>query len=536
MQKILGIDVGTHSIKACLMGRSFSEFEVLRFEQRVIHSNSRLTYEEQAAGVIKSIVESGDFSADTIVTSLPSHHLSFRFLELPFTNLKKVSQTYQFELESFVPLSLDELLVDYHVLSAEENQSHLLCASVSKERMKKFLDIFRLAGVEPKYVGADVMDLSVLSQVAMIPNNSTYAIMDIGHEKTNICVMEGSKIKYVRSITMGGLHVTKAIQKAYKLSLEKAESLKMERGKVSLTEDSLDQIALLCQKAANDLVVAIKHTLLGYRQIYPQSEWFSLFITGGGSKLSGLADYLSSALQMHVGVLDSTEFLKHKLDSPEMVRDYMGVSVGQTLRVVMPNQSIRVNFRQDEFAYKQEFEELGSDIRKMSLMGVFLFLLGCVYFVVSYYTLNSQVKNQEEQMMASVLKAMPDLKDEVKGSKRNVQSLVRILDGKTSDIRSQLETLGTGFSEISPLAVLLEISKKMPPKNELVVDIDEFSYTAPGKPVLLKGSTDSFESLDKIKKALETSILFKSVTIQQQDRRDVVKFTLSIEFKEGEES
>ena len=149
-------------------------------------------------------------------------------------------------------MPLEDLLIDYHILSIEENRSTVLCAYASRTRFIKYLDMLQIAGVDPKYVGVDNIDLSHISQIAMVPQAGIYAIIDVGHEKTNICIMDGMQLVYVRSITVGGVHFTRAIQKAFKVNYDKAESLKLDRGRVSTKEEDLDQISRAIQTVAEE--------------------------------------------------------------------------------------------------------------------------------------------------------------------------------------------------------------------------------------------------------------------------------------------
>src|SRR3990167_860694 len=128
-QQILGIDIGSYSVKIALLSRSFRHFELERYYEQVIPQGGRLSREEATASVLKTLVEKNELTADVIAVSLPAHQVSCRVIELPFTNAKKIEQTIEFELEGHVPLPLEDMLVDYHILSFEENRSTLLAAS-----------------------------------------------------------------------------------------------------------------------------------------------------------------------------------------------------------------------------------------------------------------------------------------------------------------------------------------------------------------------------------------------------------------------
>ena len=87
-QAILGIDIGSYSIKIIQLERSLRDFELVHFyEQQITHS-PRLKPEEAQAAALRTILEKNDLPMDLVAVSLPAHHLSCRVLELPFTSPK----------------------------------------------------------------------------------------------------------------------------------------------------------------------------------------------------------------------------------------------------------------------------------------------------------------------------------------------------------------------------------------------------------------------------------------------------------------
>ena len=61
------------------------------------------------------------------------------------------------------------------------------------------------------------------------------------------------------------------------MSFDKAESLKIDRGRVSVKEEELDQISRAIQTVAEELIVQIRQTYVGFKQLYPNKPWMSLF-------------------------------------------------------------------------------------------------------------------------------------------------------------------------------------------------------------------------------------------------------------------
>lgn len=538
-QKILGIDIGSHSLKMCELTRSFREFELINFYEQVISTSNRLTHEEAVAAGLRSMVEKNKIEADVVSVTLPGNLVSCRVLQLPFTNIKKIDQTIEFELESYLPVSLDELLIDYSILSIDEHRSTILVAYTPKSRFIKYLDMLQLAGIDPKFIGVDVIDMASISQIAMVAQDTNYAIIDVGYSKTNVTVMEGRKLKYARTITLGGIHFTKAIQKAFKLNQDKAEALKLDRGRVSLDGKDLDQISRLCQKVAEELIVALRQTYLGFRQIYKNEQWHGLYLLGGGARLQGLPDLIAQAMRLNVSSLDCIDFIPNKLSQPEMVKDVVAPCLSQTLKVIFSNKAIKINFRRGEFSYKKDIKAIGSEIKQLGVWFSIVFLLGVAHFAYSYHTLDQRIAKVNEDFVNATVKALPEFKKTgKKGSEQSAKKLLSSINSKIAEIKPQLDAFQAGSSGASPLQVLKEISTVIPKKEDIVIDIDDFSYS--GDVVTLQGRTNSFEAVDILKGSLEKSTLLKNITTRNVAKaiRDEIKFTMSLDLgnEEGGDS
>ncbi|MBI4412492.1 MAG: pilus assembly protein PilM [Deltaproteobacteria bacterium] len=525
-QTIVGIDIGSYSVKVCQLERSLRDFELVAFHEQVLSVSPRLTHEESAAATLRAIFEKNEISADVVAVSLPAHHMACRVFDLPFTSAKKIEQTIDFELEQFVPVPLEELLIDYHILSIGENHSTVLSAYLPRTRFVKYLDMLQLAGIDPKYAGVDAIDLSHITQIAMVPQGGVYGIIDIGHEKTNVCVMDGLKLKYVRSLTIGGMHFTRAVQKAFKLNFEKAESLKIDRGRVSVREEGLDQISRILQEEAAELLVLIRQTYLGYRQIYPDRPWMAIYLCGGGSKLPGLADLISSSMRLNVSTLDCLEFIDHRLDHPDACRESIPMALALTLKVIFSNKAVKINFCRGEFAYKKDIRALGTEIKQAGVWFAAVLALGVAHYFFSYYFIKSRIDKADEQIVKMAVSALPELKDQ---KTKTAGKLLTIVNGKIAEVKTQLEALKPAGGVVTSLTLLLEVSKKIPSKEEIKLDVDDFSFT--GDYVRIDGRTTSFEAVDKLKNSLSTSPYFKNVETRNVAKgiRDEIKFSLSME-------
>ena len=168
---------------------------------------------------------------------------------------------------------------------------------------------------------------------------------------------------------------------------------------------------------------------------------------------------------------------------------------------------------------------LGSEIKQAAVWFSLVFLLGFSHFIFSYFSLQWRIEKADAALVSGVVKAFPELKAQSdEGSKK----LMTTIGSKMTEIQTELDALNPA-GQTSALGLLLEISQKIPAKEDVTIDVDDFSFT--GDHITLEGRTGSFEAVDKIKNALANSPLFKNVTTQNVSKgvRDEIKFSLSID-------
>ncbi len=108
----------------------------------------------------------------------------------------------------------------------------------------------------------------------------------------------------VRTLAAGGQHVTDAVAAEGRLSVPEAEAIKRQIGVGFAVSDELQGAAEVVAHVTQSLVEAIRNTLVYYASQHPGGGVELVVLTGGGSYLNGLGQYLSSASRLPVTMGD----------------------------------------------------------------------------------------------------------------------------------------------------------------------------------------------------------------------------------------
>jgi general secretion pathway protein L len=113
--KILGIDISEESVSAVQVKSGLNRHEITACAQVPI--------ENGVGEALENLFQQMNPKSDTYFLSIPGERVSYRNLQMPFKDPKKIRQTLSFEIEAMVPFPVEELVVDFSVLERGDHRS-----------------------------------------------------------------------------------------------------------------------------------------------------------------------------------------------------------------------------------------------------------------------------------------------------------------------------------------------------------------------------------------------------------------------------
>jgi type IV pilus assembly protein PilM len=140
----------------------------------------------------------------------------------------------------------------------------------------------------------DLSSFAVLRSLASQDNlgmgGDVEALIDVGARVTNIVVHQGGAPRFIRILLMGGQDLTDAVSERMGVAGAQAEAMKQEIGLRSDVPDG----AMIASRVIEAAAVTFVEASTGSTRIS------RLVLTGGGARLTGLAERLQSATRVPV--------------------------------------------------------------------------------------------------------------------------------------------------------------------------------------------------------------------------------------------
>lgn len=274
----------------------------------------------------------GSFTGGRVVASLPEAKSFVRVIHLPHMSDNEIDQTIPFEAESYIPVPVDQVYLDWQLLEEVNRKMEILLIATPKETADKYLNLFEKMKLTPQALEVESQSVQ---RALLKPNESvSFLVADINDHKTNLVMIENGKLKFTSSIPLGGNQFTEALSKHTSLPFEKAEKIKQAAGLNNTPEYPNMKTSML--EVLKNLAAEIKN-VLQFQTEHSATKTDRIVICGGGARLKSIDTNLQSefsdlALAIQLAKPFNRVFVDPKLEfSEELALDYV-TAIGLALR------------------------------------------------------------------------------------------------------------------------------------------------------------------------------------------------------------
>ncbi len=342
---VAGLDVGSSSIKVVELDGKMNNLSLvsLGFENLPDDTivDGQIMELNTVSEVIQRACDNYQIKSNQVVTGVSGHSVIIKNIVLPPMSREELEESIDWHAEEHIPYDLADVNLDYHITAESSDATQVLIAACKRERVDSLKQAIQLSGRQPVAIDVDTFALQNCYEINYQPDASqVVTLLNIGASTMNVNIVQGRNSLFTRDITIGGSQFTDVLQKNLGLSFQQAEALK--RGVVEAA-DGVEEKAIepLMNNVTEMVAMEIQKTFDFYRATTDNESLVvqKILISGGGSKLSGLAEELSTRLELPVEVLDP--FRQIKVDAKKFDPDYlseimpeMAVAVGLAVRGV----------------------------------------------------------------------------------------------------------------------------------------------------------------------------------------------------------
>ena len=453
-RKILAIDVQEDSVAAVFVKSGF--------RSRDVEAYAFVPSPDGLAPALDIIAKEMEISNIECVVSLPSSEISFRNLNVPFKNAKKIRQILPYEMEQSLPLSVENFRFDFTLLDYRDSKdkTYVFAALAKKPYLDACLNDFSNFKLHPVRITCGGYALAhILAQNPEFPLQGL--VVEGGRKSATLVFVIQNKIQLIRSVLI----------------------------------DPAARSASLCTQ--------IQYTRSAFEAMSGlDARPERIMVTGFGFDDQKILTEMTDILEVPVQLIDIVKNTETRLKGA-ILNDWNPLQFDSAMSLAMLefNRSKGINFRDGAFDQKKLLGEHSKSFTKIGIIAGLILTMAGVELFYDSYRLKKRVMHLDQQIAAVFQSTFPDVK--------RIVDPVHQMRLKIADAQKKTRLTDDSGKSILTIDLLNEISRLIPE----TVDVEFTRLVIGPENLLIDGNTDTFNAVDEMKNRLETAKLFRGVTI-----------------------
>jgi type IV pilus assembly protein PilM len=341
---VVGLDIGSSAVKATEVRRTGRAYKVVGFASAPVPPDSivdgAIIDQTAVAEVIRRLFQSARIKTADVVASLSGNAVIVKKISLPVMTDAELAESIYWEAEQYIPFDIQDVNLDYQILSAPAAPDaratmDVLLVAAKKEKIADYTGVISQAGRVPVVVDVDAFALQNAYEVNYdVDERAVVALLNAGASAININVVCGGQSLFTRDISIGGSAYTEAVRKELNLPYETAEQAK--KG-LHVDGVAFDDVKPVLRTVNENVLLEIEKTIDFFKSTAGADRLDRVLLSGGASRVFGFRDMLAERVGAPVEAFDpfrnvAFDARRFGVENAGDVAPTAAVSVGLALR------------------------------------------------------------------------------------------------------------------------------------------------------------------------------------------------------------
>ncbi len=315
---VLGVDIGSSSIKVIEIKKKRGRIVLKTYGELALGPYGGLEIgravalpPEKLTEALKDILREAKATTLICGTALPLSASLITFITIPAVPDDQVGNVVSIEARKYIPVPLNEVLLDYSIVPHEETyvapavagnvnvqnppaNREVLVVAIHNDYINEYQSVMAGSGLTPSFY-----EIEIFSSIrALIDQGAgTSMIFDMGARTTKLYIVERGILKSSHIVGKGSQDITLALSKAMSITAAEAESLKRNHGLKGGPE--YKELTEIITVNLDYIFYEANSALLAYQKKSGKNV-SRVILSGGGVQLKGLTDLAKISFQTEV--------------------------------------------------------------------------------------------------------------------------------------------------------------------------------------------------------------------------------------------
>lgn len=305
-KKILGIDIGTDSIKileASAKGKTsilenYGEIRTAHITEtpfKMDEKSSMNLADKNIASAILEIKEEAGIKTNEACFSIPDFCSFFTTLEIPQMDEEEIPQAVQYEVRPYIPMPLSEIYLDWIITEGQMGKTKIkmLIAAIPNWVVDQYKEIAKNSNLRARFLEPEAFALA--RSVSQSHKENILGVIDMGARSATCGVIERGILKNSYSFNLAGNELTERLSRSLNIDYAKAEELKKQYGLMT-DGPKKEEIKKVLRPLMDSVMEELKKVLRNfYRDEGKEVE--KIVLSGGMALMPGIKNYFKEEFQ-----------------------------------------------------------------------------------------------------------------------------------------------------------------------------------------------------------------------------------------------
>lgn len=298
-KQVIGLDIGSNSIRAAVVDVSSSNSQLLKYVQEPIVNNTlnngEVAQVSKLTETFQNLFKSLKLNKGDIVLGLSGSSVMVKKVTIPKMENQLLSDQVRWEAEQYIPFDLSSVNLDFVVLSTnsgDDNSNDILIVAAQKDQIRAAVEVVEPMGFN--VVVADVNGFALANAFAFNYGKiqgQAIALIDIGAFYSHFVIVQNGDVVFCRDLPVGGVLINQEIQSAMDISFEEAERFKMSKEMPEEAQKAIDV-------SLGNIIDQIQGSFEFFINTTQGLSVTNIFLTGGTAYTAGFIEKLQKTLDI----------------------------------------------------------------------------------------------------------------------------------------------------------------------------------------------------------------------------------------------
>ncbi|GMU74451.1 MAG: hypothetical protein AMXMBFR44_6480 [Candidatus Campbellbacteria bacterium] len=351
-KSVLGIDVSSSTIKVVQLGRVKGRAVLETYGELAlgpyagVESGKATSLSPDKVGeALADLMKEAKVTTKECGVAIPLSSSLINVIEMPDAGEAKLKEMVPIELRKYVPVSINEVMVDWRIVPKIEVQTRedvekqkeeqkvkkveVLTVAIHKETIDRYTQVIRKAGLNASFFEIEVFSTI---RVALEEELAPTIVIGLGAGTTKVYIVDRKVLRESHIINRGSQEITLALTKGLGITQQQAEEMKKTYGVVQQGVGA--DVAQIVSLVVDAIFAEAQRVMLAYQRKYSRNI-SHVVLTGGGIIIPGIVERVHEILQADVSVANPFR----KVEAPAFLGDVLkqvgpefDVAIGVALR------------------------------------------------------------------------------------------------------------------------------------------------------------------------------------------------------------